>query len=246
MAENTLISWTDYTFNPWMGCTKVSPGCKHCYAETITKNRMGLTLWGPTAARQRTSTNYWKQPRKWNREANDRKETKRVFCASLADIFEDNEQLIAWRNDLWGLITQTPRLEWQLLTKRPENIQRFSPDHIPPNVWIGTSIESAEYVFRADILRKIQARIRFISYEPALGPLATAIDLTDIHWLIYGGESGPHFRPEDKQWARDIKAKCEREEVAFFHKQSSAYRTEVGQELDGEIIHQFPTKISQL
>jgi len=164
----------------------------------------------------------------------------KVFCASLADVFEDNEQLIPWRNDLWALIVATPNLEWQLLTKRPENVLRFSPDRIPRNVWMGTSIENEQYAFRADILRKVDAEIRFISYEPALGPLAHAIGLSEIHWLIYGGESGPNYRKEDKQWARDIERKCRESGTAFFHKQSAAWRTELGIELDGRVVREFP------
>jgi len=236
--ENSIIAWTNYTFNPWMGCIKVSPGCKNCYAETLTKNRMGLNVWG-TAPRQRTSVAYWKQPLQWNKIAANGGPNK-VFCASLADIFEDNDQLIPWRNQLWVLIMQTPNLEWQLLTKRPENIKRFSPDILPQNVWLGTSIENEEYAFRADILRGIKAKIRFISYEPALGPLASTINLNGIHWVIYGGESGKNFRKEDKQWARDMRAKCIEHNVAFFHKQSAAWRTEMGIELDGETIRNFP------
>ena len=235
--ENSIIAWTNFTFNAWMGCMKVSPGCKNCYAETLTKNRMGLSVWG-NHPRQRTSANYWKQPLKWNKTATPG--ANKVFCASLSDVFEDLEQLIPWRNDLWGLIAATPRLEWQLLTKRPENIKRFSPDKIPNNVWIGTSIENEEYVYRADILRSIDAKIRFISYEPALGPIAHKINLQGIHWMIYGGESGPNYRAEDKQWARDIEKKCRETNTAFFHKQSAAWRTEMGITLDGRTVREFP------
>jgi protein gp37 len=109
-----------------------------------------------------------------------------------------------------------------------------------PNVWLGVSIENADYAHRADILRQIPAKVRFISYEPALGPLADSINLDGIHWVIYGGESGKGYRKEDKQWARDMRDKCKREGVAFFHKQSSGFRNETGIELDGEIIHEFP------
>lgn len=237
--ENSIIAWTNFTFNPWMGCTKVSPGCKNCYAETLTKNRMGISVFGNNAHRQRTSENYWKQPIKWNKQARNGGGNK-VFCASLADVFEDNEEVIQWRNELWALIAATPNLQWQLLTKRPENIKPFSPDRIPRNVWIGTSIENEHYVFRADILREIDAKVRFISYEPAIGPIAHKINLRGIHWLIYGGESGPGHRQEDKQWARDVEEKCKETGTAFFHKQSAAFRTEMGIELDGRIIREFP------
>lgn len=224
-----------------MGCVKVSQGCKNCYAETLTKNRMGLSLWGPGSARQRTSKQNWAKPVKWNREAPVTGHNL-VFCASLADIFEDNDQLISWRKDLFDLIEQTPNLEWQVLTKRPDNINRLMDRPMPENVWIGTSIENMDVAHRADHLRKVEAKVRFISYEPALGPL-NDLNIDGIHWIIYGGESGPGYRPEDKQWARDMKAKCEANNTAFFHKQSASYRTEMGIHLDGEIVRHFPIAV---
>ena len=222
-----------------MGCSKVSDGCKNCYAENLTKNRMGLSLWGMTAQRQRTSEANWRKPIQWNQAA---KETGRnlVFCASLADIFEDNKQLIQWRYDLFKLIKQTPNLEWQILTKRPENINKLLPCELPSNVWLGTSIENEKVTYRAETLKTTIAKIKFISYEPALGPIAHAIYLKGIDWLIYGGESGNRYRPENKQWARDIMALCRKTGTAFFHKQSAGYKTELGIELDGKLIREYP------
>jgi len=244
MAESSIIAWTDNTFNPWMGCVKVSPGCAHCYAETLTKNRMGLHLWGAKAARQVTSPSNWKKPVAWNCEAERDGQRKRVFCASLCDVMEDHPTAAATRPRLWDLIRSTPWLDWQLLTKRPENYAGNLPADWGdgwPNVWLGTSIESNEYLGRADILRQVPATVRFISYEPALGPL-TDIDLSGIDWLIVGGESGSNFRLMDHAWARDARAKCGAAGTAFFFKQSSAYRTEMGIELDGQIVRNYPQR----
>lgn len=250
MADETLIAWTDHTFNPWMGCLKISPGCKNCYAATMTKNRMGLDLWGPpeTTTRQRTK-GPWQHVKKWNNEALSGVPGLRgagphlVFTGSLMDWAEDHPILDAVRSDMWNLIRQCQSLHFQLLTKRTDRIEKLLPEDWGdgyPNVWLGTSVENMDYAWRADILRRIPATVRFISYEPALGSLK-GLDLIGIDWVIYGGESGAGYRPEDKQWARDMRDACAAERVAFFHKQSAAYRTEMGIELDGEIIRQFPT-----
>lgn len=244
MGEQTIIAWTDHTFNIAWGCTKISPGCKNCYADTFATKRIGLNLWGPRNARRTFGPKHWAEPLKWDRQAQAEQRRHRVFCSSMCDIFEDHPTIDREREKLWGLIRETPNLHWQLLTKRPERIL----DNLPPdwgpmgyhNVWIGTSIENNEYVWRADHLRLVPASVRFISYEPALGPL-DQIDLRGIDWLIYGGESGPGFRPHDIQWARDIRRKCEGAGTAFFFKQSSAIRTEMGTTLDGETVRGYPT-----
>jgi len=245
MAEKSIIAWTNNTFNPWMGCVKVSDGCKNCYAETLTKNRMGLSLWGKNGKRQVTTDANWRKPLQWNREAEDKGERTRVFCASLCDVFEDHPTANATRPRLWNLIKQCQWLDWQLLTKRPERIEANLPADWGNgwgNVWLGTSIEDMRVAERADILRQIPATVRFISYEPALGSL-NDLDLTGLDWVLYGGESGSGYRHEDKQWARDMKAKCEAiGTCAFFHKQSAAYRTEIGIELDGEIVRNYPSR----
>jgi len=240
-----LIAWTDHTFNPWMGCAKVSDGCKHCYAETLTRNRMGLSLWGVNGRRQVTSAANWQKPRRWNREAEREGVRARVFCASLCDIFEDHPTADETCPRLWELIRACRALDWQLLTKRPERIAQCLPSDWGDgwsHVWLGTSVEDARVIDRIDHLRTVPAVVRFISYEPALGPLATApgFSLEGIHWVIYGGESGPGWRPEDKQWARDMWQCCRQAGAAFFHKQGAGYRTELGIELDGQIVREWP------
>tara|TARA_R110000851_G_scaffold120002_2_gene248115 strand:- start:5673 stop:6440 length:768 start_codon:yes stop_codon:yes gene_type:complete len=249
MAEDSIIAWTDHTFNPWMGCVKVSDGCTNCYAETLTSGRMGLDLWGLNGKRQRTTPANWNKVRRWHRDAQAAGQSLRVFCASLCDLFEGREDTDRWLADLWNLIRETPGLDWQLLTKRPENIV----DRLPadwgdgwPNVWLGTSIEDWRVADRAKVLAQVPAQTRFVSYEPAIGPLAQAIDLFDIDWVIYGGESGPGYRHEDKQWARDMHLECKAVGAAFFHKQSAGHRTELGIELDGVIVRDYPRPLRRL
>jgi len=243
MSEKTIIAWTDHTFNPWMGCTKVSDGCKNCYAETLTTNRMGLDVWGPKNKRQITKAP-WQNVRQWQRAAGKAGVIRRVFVASLADVFEPRPELVEPRARFWQIVRESPNLHFQVLTKRPENFADMLPDDWGDegyaNVWLGTSVEDMRVAHRADILRATPAVVRFISYEPAIGPL-NDLDISGIDWIIYGGESGPGYRQEDKQWARDMRDKCRAAGVAFFHKQSSAYRTEVGITLDGEIVREYPT-----
>lgn len=243
MSESTIIAWTDHTFNPWMGCQKVSEGCRNCYAETLTKSRMGLDLWGPPLTTMRQVTKApWQNVLAWNRQAARSGERKRVFCASLCDVFEDHPTANATRPRLWDLIRACDSLDWQLLTKRPERIQQEFPRDWGDgwnHVWLGVSVEDMRVASRVDYLRTIPAAVRFISYEPALGPLDD-LDITGIDWIIYGGESGPKHRPENKDWARAMHAKCAANGTAFFHKQSAGIRTEMGIELDGKIVRQYP------
>lgn len=177
MGENTKIEWADKTFNPWLGCTKVSPACDHCYAETWAKRTGQANLW--SGDRRRTGAANWQQPHKWNFDAFALKTRYRVFCASLADVF-DNQVPDAWRNDLWSVIEQTPYLDWLLLTKRPQNIAKMLPAadwHKPwgdgwDNVWLGTTAENQEEADRRiPHLLGLPAKIHFLSVEPLLGPI---------------------------------------------------------------------------
>lgn len=183
MADQTRIEWCDATFNPWTGCQHVSPACDHCYAEAQAK-RAPKTFggWGPHAERRRTSESYWRQPLLWNKRAAKEGRRLRVFCASMADVF-DNQVPVEWREDLWALIHDTPHLDWLLLTKRPGNIRKMLPPafmlmNAPwpwPNVWLGTTVENqAEADRRIPELLAVPARVRFLSCEPLLG----AVDLT--------------------------------------------------------------------
>lgn len=241
MAAKTAIAWTDHTFNIAWGCVKVSPGCKFCYADDLAR-RYGQRVWGPGQPRRTFFAAHWGEPLKWDAQAAARGRPALVFSSSMCDVFEDHPTIAAERARLWPLIEATPNLLWQLLTKRPERIAAALPANWPAirdRVWLGTSIENNDYVWRADHLRPLDAAVRFVSYEPALGPL-DGLDLTGLGWLIYGGESGPHFRPEDKQWARDVRRRCAAAGIPFFHKQSATRFTERGIALDGAIVREFP------
>jgi protein gp37 len=173
MGKNSQIEWTHHTFNPWWGCTKVSTACKHCYAEAWSK-RVGQKIWGVKAKRRFFNENHWLDPLKWNSQAKDEGVRFRVFCASMADVFEDRRDLDAWRDKLWSLIARTPQLDWLLLTKRPEVVNRLVPWKYdwPHNVWLGTTVEDQETAeIRLRCIAELPAVIRFISAEPLLGPL---------------------------------------------------------------------------
>ncbi len=259
MGETTGIAWTNHTFNPWMGCAHVSPGCENCYAEALGK-RTGRVEWGEEAARVVTSPGYWRNPEKWNRAALEAGRPALVFCASLADVFEDRPDLVEPRARLFELIATTPALEWQLLTKRPENVRRLVPIEWsvpwsatstlsglgwPANVWIGTTVEDQQ---RADEripeLLEIPASVRFLSLEPLLGP----VDLSPwlergIHWLIIGGESGPHHRPLELGYARDLVEQGHAAEIPVFFKQVGGRTpTAGGDEIDGRRVKEFPER----
>lgn len=190
MGENSKIEWTDHTFNPWIGCTKVSQGCKHCYAEALA-GRFGKAEWGPAAQRVRTSAANWRKPLAWDKAARLAGRRARVFCASLADVFEEHgPELTGYRTALWELVMSTRGLDWLLLTKRPENVRSMVPANWlatggwPAHVWIGTSVEDqAAADERIYHLLKVPARVRFLSIEPLLGP----VDLTRVprgHYVL--------------------------------------------------------------
>lgn len=253
--EDSKIQWTHHTFNPWRGCTKVSAGCANCYAETLSgRNPKTLGVWGPQGTRVVASDSAWREPRKWNRVAKEAGERHRVFCASLADVFEGRETMpeASWvaveaaRVRLFHLISETPRLDWLLLTKRPENVSRFRggdgvprswPENMPPNVWLGVSVEDqAAANERIPHLLKIQATVRFLSCEPLLAPVdlwsamrpilgtgaggAVQMDIRHgIDWVIVGGESGPRARACNPTWIVDLVDQCQAAGVACFVKQ---------------------------
>lgn len=266
--ENSKIEWTTHTFNPWIGCTKVSDGCKHCYAESLMDRRYGKVQWGPTGARQRTSAANWRKPLQWNKRAQAEGVRYRVFCASLADVFEDRPELEEWRAELLSMITRTQKLDWLLLTKRPENVNRmiekasgFSDAEMwfytAQNVWLGTSVENQEQADkRIPDLMAIPAKVKFLSMEPLLGPVdlrqycrevgmgTYSIWLDYIDWVIVGGESGKDARPMQIEWARDIQRQCAAADVPFFFKQGSAANWPDYKNFDtfGDLaIRQFPT-----
>ena len=224
--ENSKIEWTDHTFNPWIGCQAVSPGCDFCYAEELMANRYQRVVWGPHGERQRTSPGNWREPLKWAAKARGALRRPRVFCASLADVF-DNQAREHWRADLWDLIMVTPELDWLLLTKRPENIpemtRRWSEEGWPANVWLGVSAENQEtFDRRAPKLLAIPARVHFLSLEPLLGPISLG-GASRFSWVIVGGESGAKARPMHLDWARDLREQCLDQPTPFLFKQWGAW-----------------------
>ena len=221
MAEKTEIAWCDSTFNPWIGCQKVSSGCDNCYAETLMDKRYHHVKWGPHGERVRTSDANWNLPRRWAKVARLTGDRPKVFCSSLADVF-DNQAPEGARADLWGLIEDTPELDWLLLTKRPENILDMIPPKwdsgLPRNIWMGTTAEDQpNYERRMKHLQRVPAAIHFISYEPAIGPLK----VTGLYpsWIICGGESGHGYRAMPLEWPRDLRDQCRQLGIPFFFKQ---------------------------
>ena len=250
MGDVTNIEWCDSTFNSWEGCQKVGPGCDHCYAETRNARFGGgrAPNWGPEAPRRRTSAANWQKPIKWNREAAKFAEKhgrkQRVFCASLADVF-DNAVNPQWRADLFDLIDATPNLDWLLLTKRIGNVTQMveatGRDRLPENVWLGATVVNQDEADR-DVPKLLEtlATVRFLSMEPLLGPVDLR-NLRDGHidalngiereghidarmicavsWVIVGGESGPDARPMHPDWARSLREQCAISGTQFFMKQ---------------------------
>lgn len=235
MGERSAIEWTDATWNPWHGCTKVSPGCKHCYMYREKKQ------YGQNPAIVVRSKTTFTNPLKW-------RAPKRIFTCSWSDFFHETAD--PWRAEAWDIIRRTPQHTYLVLTKRAERIRHCLPPLWGfkgwPNVWLGVSVETQEYAWRIEELARIPAAIRFVSAEPLLGPLdlsgwlATAID-----WLIAGGESGPKARPMDLQWVRALREQCLAVEpgVAFFLKQLGGVADKRGGEqavLDGRRWTELP------
>lgn len=226
MGKNSQIEWTHHTFNPWWGCHRVSPACENCYAE-VWAHRLGHNLWGSREGRRFFGENHWRDPIRWNTEAATNGTRARVFCASMADVFEWRADLNDQRARLWRLIEQTPNLDWLLLTKRPQHILRMTPwnNDWPDNVWVGTTVENQRFAeLRLPQLLRVPSRVRFLSCEPLLGPL----DLTTwfhrdfyypIDWVIAGGESGAHSRPMHPDWVVRLLEQCQRAQVPFHFKQ---------------------------
>lgn len=260
MGTNTTIPWAHHTFNPWWGCVKIRPGCANCYAEKL-DNRFG-SHWGRYERRRFFGGSHWGEPRAWNRKAEKAGERHRVFCGSMCDVFEqllvghpDRETMHGARLRLFSLILETPNLDWFLLTKRAENISDMLPSQYLPNVWLGVTAENqAAADEQIPILLSVPASVRFVSYEPAIGPidfgpfLSVAADRgrdgamnLGVDWLIAGAESGHGARLMDEGWMRSARDQCVWSKTPFFYKQ----RIEDGRkiempELDGRTWAEFP------
>ena len=259
MGQDTAIAWTDHTFNPWWGCERVSPGCQHCYAEAFAK-RTGNAVWGKNVDRRFFGDKHWNEPRKWDRAAAEAGRPALVFCASMADVFEDRDDLDEHRERLFDLVQETDHLIWLLLTKRPQNVLGMVPYHWhddaeahlldgyparwPDNVWIGTTVEDQQ---RADErlphLAAIPAPVRFLSCEPLLGPVDLLNHVENVDWVIVGGESGSGHRPLDLDHARSLRQQCLLWDVPFLFKQVGGRTpTAGGDVLDGETHKNWPRR----
>jgi len=226
--KNSSIEWTHHTFNPWWGCNKVSAGCDNCYAENMA-HRWGHDVWGPKAPRRVMSEEHWKHPLTWNDEASAAGVRNRVFCASMADVFETRPELVARRQRLLDLIDDTPNLDWLLLTKRPQSIKKLAPYgyRYPSNVWLGTTVENQESADKRVkyLLEFAKPSVRFLSCEPLLGPVDIRRYLVPdengvrIDWVIVGGESEHGARPMNPEWAESLRDQCQEAGVPFLFKQ---------------------------
>lgn len=228
MGETTGISWCDHTFNAWWGCTKVSPACDRCYAETWAK-RTGFKIWGQDAERRFFGDKHWNELIRWDNAAARDGVKRKVFWNSMSDFMEDRRDLDRWREQAFGYMRVTNNLTHLLLTKRPQNYRRFLPlswqrGEMPGNIWCGTTVETDAYYWRVDALGEIPASVRWLSIEPMLGPMSKLYELLGgIGWVIVGGESGHGARPMHEHWAMDIRDQCVAAGVKFHFKQWGAW-----------------------
>lgn len=218
IMENSKIGWTDHTMNFWWGCDKVSPACLFCYIGPIMRRSGNEPFDGP----MRTSPENWRKALRWNQLAIEMDERFRVFTCSMSDFFHDGAD--EWREEAWSLIRECSHLDWLILTKRPELIA----DRLPKdwhdgylNVWLGTTVESAAFLSRIDLLSQIPAALRFVSAEPLLGPIDFTSRMHAIDWIITGCENAAREkrRPMDLGWVRDIRDQCAAAGKAHFLKQ---------------------------
>lgn len=245
MAGASDIEWTEATWNPIAGCKIISPGCTNCYAQRMAARlqAMGLEKYEGTTrksghrrvwtGRVNVDTKSFDAPLRWKRPL-------RIFVNSMSDLFQDavTEDVVA---AVWQVMREAHWHTFQILTKRPERMSEVIP-RLPrlPNVWLGTSVESADYLDRITFLRTVPAAVRFVSFEPLLGPIPL-VTLRGIHWAIVGGESGPRARPMAREWAEALRVSCKRQGVAFFFKQwGGARKKTTGRTLNGRTWDEYP------
>jgi protein gp37 len=238
MADHSHIEWTQATWNPVTGCTKISAGCKHCYAERLAfrlqamgnkryENGFQITLHDDIVDLPKS----WRAPRM-------------IFVNSMSDLFHRDVPLEFIRR-VFDSMQACPHHTFQILTKRSERLRELAPMlEWPANVWMGVSVEDSRVLSRIDELREVPARIRFLSCEPLIGPLVR-IDLSGIHWVIVGGESGPHARPMEGEWVREIFRACRKHDVPFFFKQWGGVRKDLtGRKLGGRTYDEMPERVA--
>lgn len=237
MAQSK-IEWTESTWNPLTGCTKISPGCKHCYAERMAKRLHAMGQ--PNYANGFKLTMHpqaLEKPLEW-------KTPQVIFVNSMSDLFHKDVPL-EFVQSVFDVMKRAHWHQFQVLTKRSERLLELSPQlEWTDNIWMGVSVENADYTFRIDHLRKTGAKIKFLSVEPLLGPIRK-LNLKGINWVIVGGESGPGARPLEREWVVDIKNQCVKAKVPFFFKQwGGVQKKKAGRLLDGRTWDQMPKKMS--
>lgn len=237
MSASSSIEWTNATWNPVTGCTKVSQGCKHCYAQRFAERWRGIP---GHPFQQGFDLKLWPErlglPLAW-------KEPRRIFVNSMSDLFHERVPT-AFIHRVFATMGVARQHTFQILTKRAKRLGELGPALTwKPNIWQGVSIENLDAAWRADELRRVPAEVRFLSLEPLLGPL-DELDLRGVHWVIVGGESGPHARPMKKEWVRDLRDRCRRESVPFFFKQWGGFqKSKAGRILDGRTWDAMPTVV---
>lgn len=236
MSYSSHIEWTETTWNPVTGCTKISPGCKFCYAERFSERFRGVPGHPYEQGFDlKLHPKRLNQPLTW-------KKPRIVFVNSMSDLFHENIP-VEFLCKVFTVMATASQHTFQVLTKRSENLLKFCQehvDHIPENIWLGVSVEDQDHIGRVDFLRQVPAQVRFLSCEPLLGPLK--LDLEGIHWVIVGGESGPGARPMNPEWVRDIKTQCTKGRVPFFFKQwGGVQKRKNGRLLDGKTWDEMPS-----
>jgi len=250
MAATSHIEWTEMTWNPVRGCTRVSEGCRHCYAERIASRFNGegqayeglamITTAGPRWTNQvRMLPELLDQPRRW-------RQPRVIFVNSMSDLFHPDVTL-EFIQQVFAVMEECPQHTFQVLTKRSERVRELAP-HLPwpANVWMGVSVEDERVVQRVRDIREVPAEVRFLSVEPLIGPLED-LPLEGIHWVIVGGESGPGARPMQEEWVLSIQEQCRRAEVAFFFKQwGGVQKGRTGRLLNGRTYDDMPVRVREI
>lgn len=246
MADRSAIEWTEATWNPVTGCDRISAGCDHCYAMALAKRlkAMGSTKYQNDGDPRTSGPGFavtmhpqaLDEPLRW-------RSPRTVFVNSMADLFHA-QVTVGFIRQVFDVMRDTPQHTYQILTKRSLRLARIADKFDwPDNVWMGVSVENSNVLTRVDHLRRVPAAVRFLSCEPLIGPL-DGLDLSGIHWVIAGGESGPNYRPVDINWVRGIRDNCTASGVSFFFKQWGGRTPKaLGRELDGQVWNEMPTAV---
>ena len=245
MANNSSIEWTEATWNPTTGCSKISSGCKNCYAEKLSKRLMLMGV-----KKYKNNFEFTEQPQDLELPLTWKK-SKRIFVNSMSDLFHEGARM-EYIGSCFNTMLKANHHHYQILTKRPETMAEFSiifknyfGDIIPPHIWMGTSVENEDVNWRIDALRQVKCHTRFLSIEPLLGSMGK-MDLKGIDWVIVGGESGANFRQVKKEWIVDVIKQCNKQKVPVFFKQWGGFRPKTGgRKINGRTYDQYP-KIPQI